>query len=307
MNIKIIQRISIIACFAWGMVLPAAGNWTQVTSTIPGPETAGHEKVIYNGGTVADITYGKLMGFIVDNTSKNAYLTSNLKSLEKNAWKVHYGNLDTTTSIFDGADTSRILLYSGVKEAEIYSQAYSAFTLADSVLAAQKARVSFDLAYMGLADSAGLNIEINGPGWIDGGDIEIEFRGMGPQSNEPSSRFTFGLVNIATGEIFSADISTSAQQHLLNLEGNDWFAFNAGQDGSITVSFELDSSQLSAITDAGLGLFVKSENTGDVEIFSIGNFSVEVLGLVPEPAEAAAVFGLLAACLIFFKRRNARS
>lgn len=110
----------------------------------------------------------------------------------------------------------------------VYSNAYTKLILSDEVLAASKAKISFNLGYVGNSDDTSLTITINGPG---GTVVEItpELRGMALDAYVPEAQFSFGLVNLSTNEIYGANVSTDSGTYFLSDDIADWFTFNAGR------------------------------------------------------------------------------
>ena len=275
----------------------AQDAWIPADGIVANPDTAAYSN---------DINTLWVMGFI-DMGQKDASLANvvnNLKNRsDSGSWKVYYNNLDATTSIFKDDGKSGILMYAGDETGNsVYSNAYTKLILSDEVLAASRAKISFNLGYVGNSEGTSLTITINGPGWTVV-EITPELRGMALDAYVPEAQFSFGLVNLSTNEIYGANVSTDSGTYFLSDDIADWFTFNAGEDGVVTVSFDLDADQLSRVTEAGLGLLVQSRKTGKFEIYEIGDFSVEYIA-VPEPATVAALLGLLGLAFALCSRRK---
>ena len=271
--------------FALGHSLGAV----QVENVVPHPGTAAY--VNYD----ASMTWG-ILGPYTDN------VIAELKRIQKGSWYVYHKNLDndaSKTDLHPSGDDSQILMFAGTKNSQFYTQAYTAFTLSDEVLAAERARISFELGYVGKADDSSISINISGSGWTV---VEVTpgLRSAAASAYTPSASFSFGLINLATDEIYGANISGEENPYMFDFNTNDWFVFNTDENGTVTVSFELDSDQLKAVTDAGLGLFIRSNKTGDPEVYKFGNFATEI---IPEPAAYALAFAVLALALAARRRR----
>ena len=282
----------------------SAQEWTQIDSTIPEASTI--------QSLDADLTLWNLFGNWFGPASIENVKTNLKKSTyPSSVWQVHYRNLDSTTSMQAPGETSKFLMYAGSKTsstANIYSNAHAKFNLSPDALSASKVRISLDLSYYDNSDSVDLNLTVSGSGWT-AVEVTPELRGMGIQSDGqdyiPSAKFTCGLINLADGTIFDAQVAGMAEPFTLGLEDANYFVFSADENGVMTVSFELGASDLASITEAGLALFIRSEKAGEViEIFEVGNFKVEVLeGLVPEPSAYAAIFGLVCLAAGLMRRR----
>lgn len=291
--------VKAILAFACAVAAANAQDiWIPADGIVANPDTAAYGN---------DINTLWLMGFIDagQKDSSLANVVNNLKNRsDSGSWKIYYNNLDATTSIFKNESKSGMLLYAGNETGSaVYSNAYTKLLLSDEVRAASKAKISFNLGYVGNSDDSSLNITIKGPVW-EVIEVTPEFRGMPLGAYVPDAQFSFGLVNLATSEIYGANVSTDSGMYFLSDNTADWFTFNAGEDGVVTVSFDLDADQLSTVTDAGLGLLVQSGQTGKFEIYEIGGFAVEYVEAVPEPAAVAALIGLAGLAFALYSKRK---
>lgn len=184
---------------------------------------------------------------------------------------------------------------SGTSAIEI--QFFTSFSLSDDALSAEKVRVSFSFNQLN-------RIEFGShAGSLDGLSGSID------SLKTYNTQFTFGLINLASGEVFDANIN--GETHTFDgvaSDSNLWTAV-LDESGEGTVVFELDQESLQSVESEGLGLVIQSKaptGANFTEDFGLYNFKVEYLAMIPEPSTYAAMLGLMSLGVVCLRRRTFR-
>ncbi|AHF94308.1 hypothetical protein OPIT5_11240 [Opitutaceae bacterium TAV5] len=231
----------------------------------------------------------------------NTKVVSDLQGLPKDGtWRTFYANGSASASLHPKDNPDVLLTMAGRSGSGYWTQNYTSFSVSDDVLQSQGARISFDVTFLASAGSIGSFVEV--APWIVR-EQGVELR---RQTITRNTKFLFGLVNNATGEIYQADFSTGGSQ--VFDYGSNNYKIVTDEDGKLTVSFLLNGSDLANIdADGGLSMIIETTWGGgsdDGEYYTIGNLRVETLSAVPEPAVYAALSGLAALGLAALRRRK---
>lgn len=237
----------------------------------------------------------------------NAKVVTDLRNLNKNGqWRTYFAHGKAGADLHPSDNADALLAGAAtVNSVSYWSQNYTSFQMPTELTGAEGVRISFEVDFLTtLTSSADLDISVLPWDSVTGG---VDLRSV-PDAYVPNMEFLFGLVNLETGEIYEADLS-SGGSHLFNYQDNTW-KYQVDENGVLKVSFDLDSAALASITDAGLGLIVETTwgggtSGGGGEYYTLRNLTVEKLLLVvPEPSTVfLSVFGLIGLCA----RRSGRS
>lgn len=269
--------LTIFSAFACNFIF--ASDWVTVPNQVTDISKA-LDTVIYSrlssplSGNVSQLasgikTYTGSSGYFPDSWA--SYFAGDMYGYDQSYYARFYGYLAVPT-VKSASKTTQ-------------TQIFTSFTLSDEVLNADLAKISFSLS------------EISRIGFSESNSISY------------NTQFTFGLINLATGEACNTYINGD----LLVFNGvssssNLWTA-QTDENGLINVSFELDSDYLHSITDAGLGLIIQSIAPSDsgyfTEDFCVYDFTVEYQQLqIPEPASVGMFLGTAIFALVCVRRRN---